>query len=98
MLGSWATIHPPALDHDTMVCIVTGMAGYAAKGATTRPGKATTQSSNAATRPRGRHDTTGSAHMRGLAGCECHNTKYFIVTGERGLASRECVMIQSIVS
>ena len=27
VLGSWATAHPPALGHDTMVCIVTGKVG-----------------------------------------------------------------------
>ena len=39
MLGSWATAHPLALGHDTMVCIVTSMAGCTAKGATTRRSK-----------------------------------------------------------
>ena len=63
-----------------MVCIVTGMAGCAAKGATTRPDKATTQLSNAATRPRGRRDTAGRARARDLAGGECRDTKFCIVT------------------
>ena len=66
-----------------MVCIVTGKAGCAAKGAMTRPGKATTWSSNVMTRPRGRRDTTGNALSRRLAGGECHDTKHCIVTGER---------------
>ena len=82
-VADWATAHPLALGHDTMVCIMTGKAGCAAKGPTTRPGKATTQPSNVVTRSRGRRDTAGSALSRRLAGGEYRNTKHCIVTGER---------------
>ena len=82
MLGSWATAHPPALGHDTMVCIVKGMAGCTAKGVTIRPGLG--------------HDTAehepqygvqcaryGRQRARGLVGGECRDTKLCIVTGAR---------------
>ena len=97
MLGSWATAHPPALGHDTMVCIVTSMAGCAAKEATTRPGKAMTRTSNSETRSRGRLDMTESARAGGLAGGECRDTKHCIVTGARawqlGVVSRYSLCI-----
>ena len=80
------------------------MAGCVAKGAmtrpgkaTTRPGKATTRPSNAATQPRGRRDTVGSARARDLAGGECRDTKHCIVTGARvwplGVVSRYSLCI-----
>ena len=45
---------------------------------------------------KGGHDKAGSA--RGLDEGECRDKKLCIVTGERGLAAMECVMIQSVVS
>ena len=40
--------------------------------------------------------TRPAARMRGLAGGECHDTKFCIVIGERGLATGGCVTIQSL--
>ena len=72
MLGSWATAHLLALGHDTMVCIVTGMAGACSRAATTRPVGPTTRSRDTV---RKGHDTADpragacdSEHARDLAG------------------------------
>ena len=45
---------------------------------------------------KGGHDTADNSHSRGLARGECHDTKFCIVTGERGLAVGGCVTIQSL--
>ena len=64
--------------------------------AMTRPTTPTTQQSNDATRSRGRRDTADSPCARGLAGGGCHDTKFCIVTGDRGLVAGGCVTIQSL--
>ena len=51
-------------------------------------GKAATWPREATTQP--------ATRARGLAGGECRDTKFCITTGERGLASRGCVTIQSL--
>ena len=94
--GSWATAHPPALGHDTMVCIVTGIAGCATKGATTRQGKAMTRPSNAATRPRGRL-RYGQQHLRARPGrWSVSQYKVLYCDMSKGLAVGGCITIQSL--
>ena len=94
-----------SLSHNKASCIVIGKAGRQRRGTLghaagwprhgqPRPrynhGKAGTRSREAMTRP--------AAHARDLAKGECRDTKYCIVTGEKGLAVGECVAIQIFVS
>ena len=75
----------------------TAVLGAAAR-ATTRPATPTIRPWHGCDTAKGGHDTAGSARTLGLAGGECRDTKFCIVTGERGLAAGECVTIQSVVS
>ena len=76
VLGSWATSHPPSLGHNTMVCIVTDMAGCAENGDhdTAEEGHDTAKQMGATTRPgkTERKATIRSAalvHAAWLVGC-----------------------------
>ena len=75
----------------------TTVLGAAAK-ATTRLATPTIRPWQGCDTAKGGHDTTDSARAGDLAGGECRDTKLCIVTGERGLAARECVTVQSVVS
>ena len=97
MVGSWATAHPPALGHNTMVCIVTSMDGCTENGP--RHGRARPRHDRAMLRHSRDEgcDTVGNTRVRGLAGGVCRDTKFCIVTGARdwslGVVSRYSLCI-----
>ena len=72
------------------------MFGEAGLGATDRPQYGRLGHDTTHDTAKGGHDTASSAHTRGLAGGECHDTKFCIVARERGLAAGGCVTIQSM--